>query len=315
MNFGSYTDTEETKEAVIQELTYMNYFGMVNNFISLDPSKNGTGWARYRDGKLETGRFSIQSEDEQGARKEYRLFIESLFEGREYEYLFIEDTIGSVNYKTARILYQLNLIPDELIDYDRIKVGTLVRENNSMWKGNLRLASNYNPKVRGEVNDKEQVQSCLQLLGFGDGTTDSISEDEYDAVGSAVGIIYRLFVLKKDKTKVKLKTDISKGYKLMQFEDEYDANEFLEDFASPSDIEVLDYMTISRDLKSNFAKHIKTREDDTRVYVIKLPTAKMGVVALSHGLDLNSEETCLVVHRKDMYKKKRRSSKSVSDKM
>ena len=311
LNLGSVEETGKEKELVIESLNFKSYFGMVDNFISLDPSKNGTGWVRYRDGKVETGRFSITSSDEKGARKEYRKFIEGLFGGQKYDYLFIEDTIGSVNYKTARILYQLNLIPDELIDYEIIDVGTLVRENNSMWKGNLRLASNYVSKVRAENDDKAQVQACMKLLGFGDGTTNEISEDEYDAMGMAVGIIYRLFVLKKDKKKAKLKTDISKGYKILQFEDEYDAGAYIMEKDYPTDsVETLDYMSISRDLKYNFAKHIKTEDRDDKVYVIKLNTSKMGIVALQNNLDLDSEETCLVVHRKDMYKQKSRSKKN-----
>lgn len=282
----------------IESVSYLDIFKLVPSFISLDISKNATGWVKWLNEEVTTGVFSITApeEDEVGRRRQFREFLKELFGDDEFEYLFIEDVIGSVNFKTAKILYQLNTIPDDMVVDGVIKAKTIIREDNKVWKKNLKSCSGYVSKVRSDSDDKKIVRESLYLLGFGDGTNNVIKQDIYDAIGLAVGVIFKKFILKEDKSKRKLRKDISRGYKIHQFSDYYqaldDANEV------GGEIYESDFTNAKKDLKYNFKKLIEELEDDGKTFLIKIPTCKIGAVALDKGLDLNMETSYLVVYRK-----------------
>lgn len=272
-------------------------FSYVDSFISLDISKTSTGWVRYRNGIKEEGCYTIKSdvEDLLAQRKEFREFIIDLFQNQTYEYVFIEDTIGSVNYKTSRILQQLNPITDDLMELGMLPQSPIIREGNGTWKKNLCFIANYKPEIKGE-DDKTTIRNALQCLGYGDGSIAFVREDIFDAHGLAVGCITRLKLRAEPVKKKKLKTNISQVYKIEQFSDEYEAL----DRANALDrhIEQVNLLNASRDLNYNFKKHIIETDDDTKVYFITIPTNKIGRIALDKGFNLDYDISYLVVYRK-----------------
>jgi hypothetical protein len=271
---------------------------MIPSFISLDISVTSTGWVKWLNGELTTGTYKLQTDDddEVGRRREFRDFIKGVFQQDEYDYLFIEDVIGSVNFKTAKSLYQLNPLADDMIDDGIIFAKKVVREDNKVWKKHLKLCSGYTSPIRADSDDKRIIRDALLLLGFGDGTTNTIKQDIYDAIGLAVGTIYRLLVLKEAEVKKKLKKDIGKVYKILQFNDYYQALDKANDVGG--EIHSVDFMRISRDLKYNFKRLIEELDDDKKTYIISVLTNKMGAIALDKGLDLDVEISHLVVYRK-----------------
>lgn len=281
----------------IETLSYKNIITLVPSFISLDISKTSTGWIKYINGVQTQGTFTIQApmEDGVGQRREFREFLKDLFQDDEFEYLFIEDTIGSINYKTARTLYQLNPIADDMIADGIIKANNIIREDNKVWKKNLKKCANYKGSIRAESDDKYITRMALLNLGFGDGTTNTIAEDIYDAMGLSIGIIYRIKVLNEQKSVKKLKKDIGKVYKIHQFYDLYEALDDANEVGG--EIHQVDFTNIKRDLKFNFKRLIEELDDDTKTFIISIPTSKIGAVALNKGLNLDIPMSYLVVYR------------------
>lgn len=302
-NIDPLNGVAETAIPIIEQITIDSIFSHVESFISLDISKTSTGWVKYINGVKEEGYYEIQSdpEDLTGQRREFREFIIRLFDNRVYEYVFIEDTIGSVNYKTFRILQQLNPIVDDLMDMGIIPTSPIVREGNSTWKKNLRFASNYKAKIKGE-DDKSMIRHALQLLGYGDGTTSFVREDIYDANGLAVGCITRLKLRGEDISPVKLRTTIGTGYKIVQYEDEFEAYDKANSIGSK--IYTLDFMNISRDLRYAFKQAVEDLGDDSYIFVIAIPTSKIGNLLLKKKMNLDYEVSYLVVYQTKMHKNK-----------
>lgn len=300
---GDLDGQSNTVITSLEDLTVDTIFAYVESFISLDISKTSTGWVRYRDGKKEEGYYTIKSDEDDllGQRREFREFIKDLFQNKTWEYVFIEDTIGSINYKTSRILQQLNPIADDLMDMEVIPTSPIIREDNQMWKKNLRFISNYKSSIRGE-DDKSMIRNALKQLGYGDGTTTFVREDIYDAHGLAVGCITRLKLRAEPDKKQKLRTDITKVYKIEQFADEYEAFDRANDL--DRSIENLNFMSIARDLKSAFKNYVTELGDDSKVFVISIPTNKIGALLLAKKLNLDYETSYLVVYQSLKSKKK-----------
>lgn len=281
----------------IQTVDYTSFFSLVPSFVSLDISKNSTGWVKWLDGVCTHGTFAITASDLEGViqRQQFKAFLLELFGSSHFEYLFIEDVIGSVNFKTARVLYQLNIIPDDLQAEGLLQVSKLVRESNKVWKKNLKLASGFKSRIKAASDDKQITRDALHLLSFGDRTTAHIPEDVYDAVGMAVGVIYRLHVLKDAGNGVKLRTDITRGYKLRQFDDFYAALDFANDIGGS--LVPLDFTDRPYDLRFNFKKAVLASQDDSKLYLITIPTSKIGALALNKGFDLTIPVSYLIAYR------------------
>lgn len=277
----------------IRAVHYLDIFKKVSSFVSLDISVRSTGWCKWKDGELAYGTFSLKEEDDVQRRKLFRDFLIDLCSDCEYEYLIIEDVIGSINFKTAKILYQLNPIPDDLVSEGVLHVKEIIRENNKTWKKNLRQCAEFTAKYVASKNDKEIVRECMNKLGFGT-SEDGISEDVYDALGMAVGVIFARTSGKVSRGK-KLKTDIRKGYKIEQFDDLHWALDFANDLGGY--IHTVDYTDTRKELKALFKKLVEEVGDD-KVFVISIPTSKLGSVGLEKGLDLDIDISHLVIYRK-----------------
>lgn len=305
MNLGVLDlDAPQLEMKTIEKVTYKTIIKLVPSFVSLDISLTGTGWSRWHNGVLTQGCFKIEApeEDSVGRRREFRENILSIFDGAEFEYLFIEDVIGSVNFKTAVTLYQLNPLADDMVADGIIHAKTIIREDNNKWKKYLKLCSGYQSPIRADSDDKRIIRDALHLLDFGDRTTNTIVQDIYDSLGLAVGVIYRLIVMKEEAVKKKLKKDIAKVYKINQFYDYYEALDNAN--AVGGEIKEVDFLNIKRDLKYNFKRMIEETDDDTKTYLISVLTCKIGAVAIEKGLDLDMEVSYLVVYRKGKTKKK-----------
>lgn len=298
-DFGVVGEGSETQPLVpdISKVDYMSIIKFCPSFVSLDISQNSTGWSRWHSGVFTTGSFSLEElkEDPVAMRREFRRQMREIFNELEYDFVFVEDVIGSVNFKTAKTLYQLNPIVDDMIDDGILFAKEVIRPGNTEWKKWLRQCSGYKSEIRADSDVKRIVRDCLFLLDFGDGTTDTIVQDIYDSVGMAVGVIYNRSVAKEVKSKKKLKKDVSKGYKIHQFSDEYaaldDANEV------GGEIHRVNFMRIKKDLKHNFKKLVTDLDDDSKTFVIEIETSRIGVVALDKGLDLDTPVSYLVIYR------------------
>lgn len=294
------TDFPSLPEYTIEAITYLDILKYVNSFISLDISKSSTGWIRYIDGEYTQGTYTVETDydiDAVGARKEFRKFLKDLFDGYHFEYVFIEKPTGGANFKTNTVLYQLNPLVDDMIDDGILFADNIIREDNNEWKKNLRKVSGYESEIKGEADIKQQIRDCLYLLGYGDKTTKVIKEDTYDAMGIAVGVIYRIKVLQTIKKPKKLKNDITKVWKVEQFSNELDQYDYAQTKNRDEDIVVLDFFNIKRDLKYNFKKYIEETQDDTKIYMINILTCKIGELAIRKKFDLDLEESFLVVWR------------------
>jgi hypothetical protein len=280
----------------ITGVTYIDVLKLCPDFVSLDISVSSTGWCKWSNGNFTYGKYSLltPTEDDVGRRREFRDFLKDLFKDEEFEYLFVEDVIGGVNHKTNKILYQLNPLADDLIDDGVLKVKKVLREDNNKWKMHLRKCSGFVSSVRGSKDVKGDIQSCLHMLGFGSASTPLV-EDIYDAVGLAMGLIFKLYVLKDTKTGPKLKKNISKVYKLKQFTEEYSALDYANDVGGS--IESVNFCNIKKDLKWNFKRLIENLDDDKRTFVISIFTCKIGALALDKGFDLDSEMSYIVAYR------------------
>lgn len=281
-----------------REISFIDLVELVPSFISLDISVRSTGWVRWVNGKLDYGTYKITSDDDLGRRQEFRTFLKDLFGDNTYEYLFIEDVIGSINFVTAKILYQLNPIADDMVADGVLKVKNIIREDNKVWKKYLKQCAGYKSSVRARKDDKIVVRECLYALQFGDKTTDVIAEDIYDAMGLAIGLIYKLHVLKQSaKSAHRLRTDITKGYNIKQFVDYSKARIYAAKRGQEIyDVDLLD--GVKRDLRYEFKALVEGLRDDSKVFLISVPTSKLGRVALEKNLDLTPEISYLVVYRK-----------------
>lgn len=281
----------------IQELTYLTLLNNLGNCITLDISVKSTGWLRKIGDRIDLGAYHINAdtEDLKGRRDEFNLFLKNLAGDEHYDFILIEDVIGSVNFKTARILYQLNPLADDLVSLGEIKADKIVRKDNKKWKKSLKKASNYKSPYSAYSDDKQIIRDCLYLLGFGDRTTNVIIEDMYDAMGLTVSYAFELSVGSK-KAGMKLKDDINKGYNIKQFTTEIEALDYAN--KRMGYIQPLDFSEASRDLTYNFKKYITEAGEDTLIYVITIPTNRIGVLAIKKEFDLTCKMSYIVAWRK-----------------
>ena len=157
------------------------------DFISLDISVRSSGWVKNHKGILTYGTKALESQTELGRRVEFREFIEELF-GKEYiETVYIEDVIAGTNFKTTKGLIQLNTIVDDLRELKVLDIGRIERIDNRKWKKYLKQLSDY--KAIEKKNDKKIIIECMNNLGF----NENEKQDIYDALGMALGCIYKEF--------------------------------------------------------------------------------------------------------------------------
>lgn len=264
--------------SIFTSVTYKDIIPKGVNILSLDVSKTSTGWVRVLDGKIEHGVFEIKVHSDNGVLElvEFKNFLKSITEGVTFDFICIEDIIGSINFKTAKILYRLNLTVDDLVHEGVIVSKELIRIDNKRWKKHLKQLSGYRSTVRGYNDDKKMVRDCLHLLGF----NNEVKQDIYDACGVLLGVLYEKTFSSKENTKTK-KISLEK-YKMKNFGDEDSAFLYIDKLKNKGNIIVEDISDRSISLEQ-FWKN-SSYDLDNSVILVRLRGDQFGRVLLKKKL-------------------------------
>ena len=278
----------------IRKLNYKDFLRKEPTFFSLDISVNSTGWVKSLNGEVTWGTYSLQAKDELGRRKEFKEFLISMLSDAVYPVVFVEDVIAGTNFKTTKGLIQLNTIVDDLKEYGLLNIGQIKRIDNKKWKMFLKKATNYDGNIKKE-EDKELIRNCLGEIDF----KPKEKQDVYDAMGIAIAVIYRDSVLNEvPKTENVLKKDLKTGYKISQFVEKDKKFEKKLDSLKKKynrEVEEIDWSEEVRDILYLFKAKINKDGIDDKIYVIYIKNMKLGVLALTKGLNVDSEYSYLIV--------------------
>lgn len=278
----------------INKITYLDYLKLEPTFLSLDISVRSTGWVLCLNGEVKYGTYSIESQDELGRRREFREFLIDLIGKNHIPVVIVEDVIAGTNFKTTKGLIQLNSIIDDLNEYNLVSVGEIKRIDNKKWKKYLKSASNYDGDIKKE-EDKILIKNCMIELGF----SESVKQDIYDAMGMAVAVIYRdKFLNEVSKTDTVLKKDLKRGYTIKQFEVlDKKSDKYLEKLKEKynRDIENIDWSMETRDILYLFKQKINRDDYDNNIYIIKVNSMKLGVLALTKKLNTDIPISYLII--------------------
>lgn len=277
-----------------KKLEYTDFLKKEPTFLSLDISVSSTGWVKSVDGVVTWGTKTLESKDELGRMIEFRKFLLSMLSDREYPVVFVEDVIAGTNFKTTKGLVQLNMIVDELNALGEIKVGKIKRIDNKKWKKYLKSATNYDGDIKKE-EDKALIRNCMHEVGF----SFDVKQDIYDAMGMAIAVIYRDYVLgEAPKIDTVLKKDLRKGFTIKQFAEK--DSKFEKAVANLKkkynrEVEELDWSNEARDVLYLFKQKITKDNIDNGIYVIKVINMKLGMLALTKNLSAETEYSYLVI--------------------
>lgn len=279
---------------VNSKVNYKDFIKMEPTFLSLDISVRSTGWVLCLDGNVQYGTYSIESQDELGRRREFREFLVSLIGDKVIPVVVVEDVIAGTNFKTTKGLIQLNSIIDDLKEYNLVSVGEIKRIDNKKWKKYLKQASNYEGEIKKE-EDKVLIHNCMVELGF----NENVKQDIYDALGMAVAVIFRDKVLgEMSKTDAVLKKDLKRGYTIKQFiELDKKSDKYLDKLKEKynREIENIDWSLEARDILYLFKQKIVRDDKDDNIYIIKVNSMKLGVLALTKKLNTDTPYSYLII--------------------
>lgn len=302
---GDNVSNCDISSIVIDKVTYKSLIDKLGNFISLDISVTNTGWVKKVDGVVTHGAYPLECKDDLGRRQEFKRFLKDLAGDIEYEYIFIEDVIGSCNFKTAKSLMQLNPIADDLVYDGDIKCKKIIRIDNKEWKKHLKKVSGYKSAIVSE-KDKALIVGALRMLDFpyaldSEDCKNGIAQDIFDAYGIACGVSYKLNSV-KSSTRVSAKSyDITKKHMLKQYDSKLKAYKYIEKFQKGKKVSEYSLFGKARDIKANFKAIVKQEETEgkeTDVYVLEVSTDKIGVVALEKKFNLDYPVSYIVVVKK-----------------
>lgn len=270
---------------------------MSGNFIALDISVRSTGWVRYVDKVLSFGTYKLMAQDDRQRRREFADFLVQLFAENTYEFIVVEDVIFGNNFETTKILMQLNVIVEDLMDSGTLQQTTVYRIGNTVWKKRLyQLANITNSFVKCAVDDKKCIRDALHSMSFD--VNDTYAQDIYDALGLGLACIadkHSTAIVEDALTSVKcLHTDLHKCYKFVQYPDldtlRVAAQKKLKRSKRyKSVIEVSDCTKYS-----TLAKHFKdvvVQNGEEHIFAIAYDLNKVGSVLLTKAFELSVEQT------------------------
>lgn len=290
------------EEGTLQGLRGINYkdiLKMWESFVSLDISITGTGYVKWENGELTQGVYEIKSKEIQERKREYRDFLLWLFEDKEYEIVFVEDTIMGKNYKTTKGLIMVNSVLDDMMDYNILKRSPIVRKDNVVWKKGLRDLSALKLDTKC-MNDKEEVRARVNDMGYYlEELQSNLTQNMYDAMGMALGLTYRIKMQKEEVVKSSSRGMNLKTAKFKAFGNLTDALTYATKLSVKSTFAVvkLQDAQIPKDLVAYFAEITKVM-DTRKIFVIECNSKKLGVLAFKEGIDLNLETQYLVLKGK-----------------
>lgn len=316
------TDTDSVSESIDTDFQFdvsssletpkvEDILGSFKSGIGLDISKNHTGVALWRDGKLETLGFAIDMEYDKNSylaearmRQEFKQKLYDILKGQTWEVCIIEDVYGGTNFDTTRKLLALNCVIDELVLEDKICIDYLYRFKEAEWLKDLRKIAN----VGNKLNAKYECQKILEYLQFDfllehindkkSVKMDIFFEDRCDATGQLLGLAMRL---NSNDRAVKSSSVRLKDLKMYFLEDEDDTfmldddiirNNCIvcEDFPEGSDIEGC-LLTLAEQHKKE-------------VVSILVDTSKLGIFGVKNGFSYYEQGYgYLVFYNKRLMKK------------
>lgn len=277
--------------AEYQKLTYMSLLRNAEPFLSLDISVVSTGYVLWNGKELQYGAFKITETDSRKRRMQFADFLTDLLRGTNIKYAVIEDVIGGCNFKTTRILTELNIMLEMLIDFGRVPDFPVYRKDNKVWKKELNALNQDEKGIRGE-NDKEVIRNVLYSLDF----RPVAPQDVYDAMGIALAYIYSKTVVKSENTveKIKaLKTDLSKGYKKTQYKTREEMLEAAErSLKRTKKFKGVVEIVYDNGQYSNLLKQFKAvveEKGDDYIFCICTPLNKIGNIFVTANFDLSDD--------------------------
>lgn len=286
---------------MISKAKYTDFLEKEDSVLSLDISKTNTGWVKKIGGKVTYGDFSLEGSTNREIRNKFKDEILKIVPNEGLDLCIIENTIMGSNYTTTKILTELNVLVEELIDFGLIKIKKVQRIDNKTWKKNLRKAANYsNIEQIKSLKDKEIITKSLEELEF---DTSKVSQDIQDAMGMLIGFIYEKHLSTATSTSRKLKTNIEKGFRIKQYwvEEELEEKALA---ASKRYGKPIHKTVFTKDITSEFKKHIEEIGDDTGIHQITCKTRALGVLAIKYVLDVREDEVhLLVINTKNKTKK------------
>lgn len=196
---------QESMAVAYERPTIEQLLGVIKSGIGLDISKNHTGIAMWRDGKLEVMGFAIESDYDNNdymAEAKMRLWfknkLKEILQGYHWEVCIIEDVYGGMNFSTTRKLIALNCVIDELILEGSVEVDNLYRFKEAEWMRDFRTVI----KLGNKLSAKFECQKILEFVQFpfllehqNDKPSEKLAifyEDICDATGQLIGLAMRL---------------------------------------------------------------------------------------------------------------------------
>ena len=278
---------EENVNEEISKVQWQDIIYKGGNFISLDISKTCTGWVKCFNGELTTGTKSFKEFNEIETRFEFKKFVKELFEDKQYDFVCIEDVIGSTNFRTNKVLYQLNPIVDDMMYEGILKSCKIERIDNMQWKKTLRQITGEKAPIK-HMDSKEEIRLHLDKLGC----NIDVKQDILDAIGMAIAVIHRRMNGEGTGKKVKLKTDLTKSYVIKEYESEEEALKAIEKLQTKAEykdkeIVKIEYAKRFKDINGQFKKVVTENDRDSGIYLIKAPLGKLGIVGVKKDLGLS----------------------------
>lgn len=283
------------------------------DFISLDISVQSTGWVSWYNKELTYGCYGMKSTVSYDRRKEFSEFLINLIGDKDYKMYFVEDVIRSENFKTERILIELNGVIENLIMYGITAEKPVYRKLASVWENEIK---NLYDGVLKIATPKETTQMILNSLGFEltpervkevGGTKADSHYDIYDALGLAISM--GAFGVNTDKkgnvanvTKPQvLHTDLSKGYKFKQFASESVMIDAAKKKCNRSrkgkKMYCITYDTAYKNLLLQFKEFISDKGEDDAIYCITTPLNKIGAMPITKGFDISQDVVYFIAER------------------
>lgn len=276
-----------------ERLTYLMLLEKAKPMLCLDISVRSTGWILWDGKTVHYGTWTLETDNNRKRRVEFGNFLEALLKQYKVDLIVLEDVIAGCNFKTTRILTELNIMVEVLMDYGRIPDIPVFRKDNKQWKSDLRQLSQAKTEVKG-VDDKAMIRYHLGTLDF----NPDVAQDIYDAMGIGLSYVYgEIKGTNKSSTEVKvhkLHTDLSKGYKKVQYADKETmlakVNAAISRSKKPREYRYIEYDTKYRNLLVQFSSLIESEGTDEHIYCIHAPLNKIGSMFITAGFDLSADD-------------------------
>lgn len=295
---------EITQSSIITKPTVINLFKNIPSGIGLDVAKNHTGICIWNGETIERYGFDLESYDktdpfaEYKMRRDFKLKLSRLLNGRYFEHCIIEDVYGGENFDTTRKLLALNTVIDELIFEHTVTVGKFYRWNEPKWSKALRLIY----KQRGRLKSKLETQGVLEYLEddfYLEHKEDKPAkkkelyfEDICDATGMLLGVVANEIMNVNIAKAIPIKMSDVKMLYLENIEDSYGCKD--------KRISEEGYIVVDLDFR-NLEKSILAQVQchPTDVLCAYLPSSKLGVFGLNHKFTFyDNEESYLLFYKK-----------------